>query len=124
MARAFRSLLRWWVLFLAATLGSWAGQVAAARLHGEPVGSLLRLDPRSLLEQDVTPGLLAAELLGKPLGLSVAGEAVLAAAGAAAAAVATGPYVVRDYATRRRGVAVQRSGHNGALPRSKQWNCR
>lgn len=87
------SVLRWAAVFAGATAGSWAGRIAAARLYGEPVEPLLRLDARALLNQDVAPGFLAAELLGKALRLGLAGEAVLAASGAALSAIATGPYV-------------------------------
>jgi hypothetical protein len=83
-------------VLLAATAGSWAGRIAAARLYGEPAAPLLRLDAHTLLTQDVAPGFLAAELLGKPLRLGLAGEAVLAAAGAALSVIATGPLVQRD----------------------------
>jgi hypothetical protein len=60
------------------------------------VEPLMRLDARVLLNQDVAPGFLAAELLGKALRLGLAGEAVLAAGGAALSAIATGPVVNRD----------------------------
>jgi hypothetical protein len=89
-------VLRWTAVFAGATAGSWAGRIAAARLYGEPVEPLLRLDARVLLNQDVAPGFLAAELLGKSLRLGPAGEAVLAATGAALSAIATGPVVTRD----------------------------
>jgi hypothetical protein len=90
------SVLRWVAVFAGATAGSWAGRIAAARLYGEPVEPLMRLDARVLLNQDVAPGFLAAELLGKALRLGLAGEAVLAAGGAALSAIATGPVVNRD----------------------------
>jgi hypothetical protein len=85
--------VRWIAVFVGATAGSWAGRIAAAALYGEPVDPLLRLNARTLLEQDIAPGFLVAELLGRPLRLGPAGEAVLAAASAAASALATGPYV-------------------------------
>lgn len=90
------SVLRWAAVFAGATMGSWAGRIAAARLYGEPVQPLMRLDARVLLNQDVAPGFLAAELLGKALRLGLTGEAVLAAGGAALSAIVTGPVVKRE----------------------------
>jgi hypothetical protein len=89
----FGWVVRWAAVFAAATAGSWAGRVAAACLYGEPTAAALRLDMRALLAQDVAPGFVAAELLGRPLRLGPAGEALLAAAAAAVSAVATGPRV-------------------------------
>ena len=86
-------VLRWVLLLAAATVGSWAGRVAAARLYGEPVDPLLQVDRRMLLEQDVAPGFLAAEVFGRNLGLGTAGQAALAMLASAASAVATGPWV-------------------------------
>ena len=87
------AVLRWVLLLAAATVGSWAGRVAAARLYGEPVDPLLQLDRRTLLEQDVAPGFLAAEVFGRNLGMGAAGQVALAALASAASAVATGPWV-------------------------------
>lgn len=87
------AVLRWAALFVGATIGSMIGRVLAARLYGEPLDSPPRLDARTLLEQDVAPGLVAVELLGRVLRLGVRGEALLAAVGAAASAIATGPWV-------------------------------
>lgn len=87
--------MRWAAVFAGATAGSWAGRVAAAALNGEPVEPLLRVDQEALLSQDVAPGFLAAELLGRALRLGPVGEALLAATAAAASAVATGPLVER-----------------------------
>lgn len=91
--RMVQTVLRWVVVALAAALGSWLGRVAAAARDGEPLAPLLRLDGRTLLEQDVAPGLLAAELVGRGLGLGLAGQATVAALGAAASALATGPRI-------------------------------
>ena len=86
-------LLRWVLLLAAATVGSWAGRVVAARLYGEPVDPLLQIDRGTLLEQDVAPGFLAAEVFGRNLGLGTAGQAALAMLASAASAVTTGPWV-------------------------------
>ncbi len=99
MARAVQSALRWMLVALAAALGSWLGRVLAAARDGEPLAPLLRLDGRTLLAQDVAPGLLAAELVGRGLGLGLAGQATVAALGAAASALATGPRVDEHPAT-------------------------
>lgn len=93
MTRAIRSALRWTLVVIAAALGSWLGRALAAARGGEPLAPLLRLDGRTLLEQDVAPGLLAAELVGRGLGLGLAGQALVAALGAAASALVTGPRI-------------------------------
>ncbi len=87
------SAARWAVVFAGATAGSLAGRIAAAFLYGEPVAPLLDLRPRHLLNQDVAPGFLSAELLGRALGGGPAAEATAAALGAAASAILTGPRV-------------------------------
>ncbi len=89
------SVMRMAAVFGAATAGSLAGRIAAASLYGEPVGPLLEIDGRTLLDQDVAPGFLAAELLGRNLRIGIAGEILTAALGAAASQVATGPLVDR-----------------------------
>lgn len=91
--RMAHTMLRWMVVALAAAVGSWLGRVAAAARDGEPLAPLLRPHPRALLEQDVTPGLLAAELIGRGLGLGLTGQATVAALGAAASVLVTGPRV-------------------------------
>ncbi|MER3421615.1 MAG: hypothetical protein C4290_14305 [Chloroflexota bacterium] len=91
MTHATRSVLRWALVVIAAALGSWLGRALAAA--GEPLAPLLRLDGRTLIEQDVAPGLLAAELFGRGLGLGLAGQALVAALGAAASALVTGPRI-------------------------------
>ncbi len=93
MTRAIQSALRWALVAIAAALGSWLGRVLAAARDGEPLAPLLRLDGRTLLEQDVAPGLLAAELVGRGLGLGLVGQATVAAIGAAVSVLATGPRV-------------------------------
>jgi hypothetical protein len=85
------SVARWAVVFAAATFGSWSGRIIAAFLYDEPVTPLLQLDARTLLNQDVAPGFLAAEMLGRGIGAGIAGEIFFAAAGSAISAVATGP---------------------------------
>jgi hypothetical protein len=91
--RMVQPVLRWVVVALAAALGSWLGRVAAAVRDGEPLAPLLRPHPRALLEQDIAPGLLVAELVGRGLGLGLAGQATVAALGAAASVLATGPRI-------------------------------
>ena len=86
-------LMRWALVFAAATAGSWAGRLVAAALYEEDVAPLLRLDRRTLLSQDVAPGFLAAEVLGRNLHVGPTGEVVLAALAGASSAVATGPMV-------------------------------
>jgi len=93
MTHATRSVLRWALVVIAAALGSWLGRALAAARDGEPLAPLLRLDGRTLIEQDVAPGLLAAELFGRGLGLGLAGQALVAALGAAASALVTGPRI-------------------------------
>lgn len=85
------SLLRWAAVFAGATAGSWVGRLVAARLYDENAEPLLRLDRRMLLAQDVAPGFLAAEVLGRNLRVGPTGEVVLAVLAGAASAVATGP---------------------------------
>lgn len=86
-----RSAVRWAAVFAGAAAGAYAGRVVAARLYQEPAPALAEIAPRRLLEQDVAPGFLAAELIGRSLGMGVAGEAVVAAVAAGLAVVATGP---------------------------------
>ena len=105
------SIARWAVVFAAATAGSWLGRLIAASRYGEPAAPLKQLDGRRLLEQDVAPGFLAAELLGRNLRLGLLGEAVLAAAGAAASAVATGPFVEGGLRTQDSGRSDESSPH-------------
>ena len=78
-------------VFAGATAGSVAGRLIAALLYGESVPPLLRSTPRTLLEQDVAPGFIGAELLGRAFGAGARGEVVAAALSAAAHAVITGP---------------------------------
>jgi hypothetical protein len=87
------SVGRWLAVFGAATAGSWLGRIIAARLYQEPLEPLLALDARALLNQDVAPGFLAAETLGRALRAGIAGEVAVAVAGSALSAVATGAYV-------------------------------
>jgi hypothetical protein len=84
---------RWLVVFGAATVGSWLGRIIAARMYDEPLEPLLTLDARAFLNQDVAPGFLAAETLGRAFRAGIAGEAAIAVAGSALSAVATGAYV-------------------------------
>jgi hypothetical protein len=50
MAPGVKAAARWAAVFGGATVGSWAGRMAAAQLHGEPVEPLLRPDLRAILE--------------------------------------------------------------------------
>ena len=87
------SIVRWlWVLGGAAA-GSYGGRVAAARMRGEPVAPLLKLDRTAVLRTDIVPGFLAVEITGRFLRLGPRRAALLAAAAAAAAAFADGPFV-------------------------------
>lgn len=95
IGRATRWPLRWLAVFLGASLGSWAGRLAAAALYHEPVAPLLRVKPWTLLSQDVAPGFLATELFGRGQRAGLAGEVFIAAVGAAISAMATGP-LLRD----------------------------
>lgn len=79
---------RWLAVYAAATAGSWIGRVVAAEVYGESVTPLLKADARLLLEQDVAPGFLASEFLGR--GRGIAGQATIALVAAAVSAVATG----------------------------------
>ncbi len=94
--RVAGSVVRWAVVFAGATAGSLIGRVAAAFIYDEPVSPLLDLRPRHLLSQDVAPGFLTAELLGRALGGGPAAEAAAAALGAAASAIITGPRVAGE----------------------------
>lgn len=85
---------RWVAVFAGAAAGAYLGRVAAAKLYHEPAPPLTELGPRALLAQDVAPGFLAAELIGRGLGLGLAGEAVVAAVAAGLSVVATGPLVI------------------------------
>jgi hypothetical protein len=87
------SALRWVLVLCGAALGSYGGRIAAAKLRGEPVQPLLRLDRALVLRPDVVPGFLAVEFIGKVLRLGPWSAALVAAAAAAAAAVAEGPIV-------------------------------
>lgn len=90
------SAARWVVVFAGATAGAYAGRVAAALLYNEPVSPLLDGGPRAMLEQDVAPGFLTAEVIGRGLGLGLAGEALIAALGAGVSAIATGPLTTSE----------------------------
>ncbi len=97
MAKAgIRWLARWALLFVGATLGSWAGRLLAAALYHEPLTPRLALSPADLLRQDVAPGFLAAEALGHGPAAGPVGSALIAAAGAALSAILTGPMVTGD----------------------------
>jgi hypothetical protein len=90
-----------WVLVLGgAVVGSYGGRVAAAAMRGEPVQPLLRLNRTAVLRPDVVPGFLAVEVTGRFFKLGPWTAALVAVAGAAAAAFAEGPFV----------------SHNGAQP--------
>ena len=87
------SVVRWALVLGGAAAGSYGGRLAAARVRGEPVEPLLRLDRSALLRPDVVPGFMAVELLGRVLKLGPWSAAAVAATGAAAAAFAEGPFV-------------------------------
>jgi hypothetical protein len=87
------SALRWVLVLCGAAVGSYGGRIAAAKLRGEPVKPLLRLDRALVLRPDVVPGFLAVEFIGKVLRLGPWSAALVAAAAAAAAAIAEGPVV-------------------------------
>jgi hypothetical protein len=90
------SIFRWTLVFVGATLGSYAGRVAATAVRGEPVEPLLWFDRSMLMRPDAVPGFLAVELIGKLLRLGPWSSALVAAAAAAAAAFVEGPLVRPD----------------------------
>ncbi len=116
--RIVRSIARWAAVFAAATAGSWIGRQIAASRHGEQRDPLGQISARTLLDQDVAPGFLAAELLGRNLRLGLAGEVILAATGAALSAIATGPFVEREPRTDVRSDRAATRGAVGAMPPS------
>lgn len=87
---------RWLLVLGGAVVGSYGGRVAAAALRGEPVQPLLRLNRSAVLRPDVVPGFLAVEVTGRFFKLGPWTAALVAVAGAAAAAFAEGPFVSRD----------------------------
>src|SRR5688572_4410180 len=72
------SALRWVLVLCGAALGSYGGRIAAAKLRGEPVQPLLRLDRALVLRPDVVPGFLAVEFIGKVLRLGPWSSALVA----------------------------------------------
>ena len=91
-----KAAVRWVAVFAGATIGSYSGRLAAAMLYGEPVSPLLQVGPRTVLEQDVAPGFLAAEVIGRGFGFGLAGEAFVAGLAAGVSAVAAGPLIADD----------------------------
>lgn len=87
------SALRWVLVLCGAVIGSYGGRIAAAALRGEPIEPLVRLNRTALMRPDVVPGFLAVEFLGKVVKLGPWSAGLVAAAGAAAAALAEGPIV-------------------------------
>jgi hypothetical protein len=117
--RVVRPVVRWLLVFTGATFGSWCGRVIAAALYGEPVTPLLRVNARTLLQQDVVPGFLAAELIGRGLDAGPVTEMMIAAAGAAASAIGTGRIVSNEQrATSNEG------GHGSARSRAARDSTR
>lgn len=88
-----RSALRSALMVGGALVGSYGGRLAAARLRGEPVAPLLRVDRSTILKADIVPGYMAAELVVKLLNLGPLPAAVVAMAAGAASAVVEGPFV-------------------------------
>ena len=78
----------------AAALGGWAGRLLAAVIYGESLSPHLRLSPTLLFRQDITPGLIIADLIGDRLKLSIPQRALLAALAGAASVIVTGPRLV------------------------------
>lgn len=93
-----KSLVRWLFVLAGAAVGSYTGRAVAAALRGEPVRPLLRLDRVALVRQDLVPGFVAVELLGRLLKLGPWGAALVAAVAAAAAAFVDGPLVREEEA--------------------------
>lgn len=88
-----RSALRSALMVVGALVGSYGGRLAAAKLRGEPVAPLLRVDRSTLLKADIVPGYMAAELVCKALDLGPVNAAAVAMAAGAASAIIEGPFV-------------------------------
>lgn len=88
-----RSAMRPLLMVVGALVGSYGGRLAAAKLHGEPVAPLLRVDRSTLLKADIVPGYMAAELVAKLLNLGPVNAAVVAMAAGGASAFVGGPFV-------------------------------
>jgi hypothetical protein len=87
---------RWFLVMVGAVVGSYGGRVAAAAMRGEPVQPLLRLNQTAVLRPDIVPGFLAVEVTGRFFKLGPWTAALVAVAGAAAAAFAEGPFVSQN----------------------------